>query len=95
MTAAIQTVTDNAAAHRFEMAIEGQTAFVTYRRGEGIIYLNHAEVPPELEGRGIGGKLVRATLDAVRAEGLKVVPRCSFVAAFIRRNAAYQDLLAG
>lgn len=95
MTAAIQTVTDNAAAHRFEMAIEGQTAFVTYRRGEGIIYLNHAEVPPELEGRGIGGKLVRATLDAVRAEGLKVVPRCSFVAAFIRRNSAYQDLLAG
>jgi predicted GNAT family acetyltransferase len=85
---------DNTARGRFEMEVEGRTAFVTYRRGDGVITLNHAEVPPELEGRGIGGRLVRATLDRVRAEGLKVVPRCSFVAAFIRRNAAYQDMLA-
>ena len=87
-------ITDNAARSRFEMDVEGRTAFVTYRRGEGVIFLNHAEVPPELEGQGIGGKLVRATLDAVRAEGLKVVPRCSFVAAFIRRNPAYGDMVA-
>lgn len=86
-------ITDNAARSRFEMDVEGRTAFVTYRRDEGVIFLNHAEVPPELEGQGIGGKLVRATLDAVRAEGLKVVPRCSFVAAFIRRNPAYGDML--
>lgn len=95
MTTAAPTVTDNQSASRFEMQIRDLTAFVTYRRGDGIIYLNHAEVPPELEGQGIGGRLVRATLDAVRAEGLKVVPRCSFVAAFIRRNEAYQDMLAG
>lgn len=87
-------IVDNAAQSRFEMDVEGRIAFVAYRRGDGVITLNHAEVPRELEGRGIGGKLVRATLDAVRAEGLKVVPRCSFVAAFIQRNAAYQDLLA-
>ncbi len=87
-------IVDNAAQSRFEMDVEGRIAFVAYRRGGGVITLNHAEVPRELEGRGVGGKLVRATLDAVRAEGLKVVPRCSFVAAFIQRNAAYQDLLA-
>lgn len=87
-------VVDNPATSRFEMAIEGRTAFVAYRRGDGVIFLNHAEVPRELEGRGIGGKLVRATLDAVRQQGLKVVPRCSFVAAFIRRNADYADMLA-
>lgn len=94
MTTDAPAVTDNQAAARFEMQVAGRTAFVTYRRGDGVIYLNHAEVPPELEGKGLGGKLVRATLDAVRAEGLKVVPRCSFVAAFIRGNAAYQDMLA-
>lgn len=88
------TVTDNAARHRFEMEVEGWTAFVAYRRGAGVIMLDHAEVPRQLEGRGIGGRLVRATLDAVRAEGSKVVPRCSFVAAFMRRHAdEYGDML--
>ncbi|MEZ5816883.1 MAG: GNAT family N-acetyltransferase [Hyphomicrobiaceae bacterium] len=86
---------DNASAHRFEMPVDGHTAFVTYRRGgDGVITLDHAEVPRVLEGRGLGSKLVRATLDQVRSEGLKVVPRCSFIRAFIERNADYQDMLA-
>jgi hypothetical protein len=85
---------DNVTAARFEMPVEAHTAFVTYRRSGDVITLNHAEVPRELEGRGIGSKLVRATLDQVRREGLKVDPRCSFVAAFISRNTEYQDMLA-
>jgi hypothetical protein len=88
------TITDNAAANRFEMDVEGATAFVLYGRAEGVITLLHAEVPAQLEGRGVGGRLVRATLDAVRREGLKVVPRCSFVAAYIRRNPEYADLVS-
>lgn len=87
-------VIDNPARERFEMQVEGRTAFVSYRRAPGVVTLYHAEVPPELEGRGIGGELVAATLAAVRAEGSKVVPRCSFVSAYLRRHAAeYGDLL--
>ena len=87
-------IVDNQMASRFEMPVEDGIAFVAYRRGDGVIWLDHAEVPRPLEGRGLGDRLVRAVLDKVRAEGLKVVPRCSFVAAFIRRNRGYQDLLA-
>lgn len=87
-------VIDNTATHRFEMAVDGHTAFVAYRRDGAVISLDHAEVPRALEGRGVGSALVRATLDAVRGQGLTVVPRCSFVAAFIRRHPDYADLLA-
>lgn len=88
-------LTDNVAASRFELPVDGHVAFVTYRKGgDGVISLNHAEVPRVLEGRGIGSRLVEATLDRVRSDGLKVVPRCSFVRAFIERHPEYADLLA-
>jgi predicted GNAT family acetyltransferase len=87
-------VIDNQAETRFEMSVEGRTAFVIYRRTPEAVHLLHAEVPRELEGRGIGGRLVKATLEAVRAEGGKVVPRCSFVAAYMRRHPEFADLRA-
>ena len=82
-------VTDNTAQSRFDMTVDGRVAFVAYRRETRRIVLLHAEVPLELEGRGIGSRLVRATLDAIRPEGLRVVPRCPFIAAFIAKNPAY------
>ncbi|HEX4893127.1 MAG TPA: GNAT family N-acetyltransferase [Hyphomicrobiaceae bacterium] len=85
----MSTVVDNKERERFEMTVEGGVAFVSYRRAPGVITLYHAEVPPELEGRGLGSQLAKATLDAIRAEGLKVVPRCSFIAAFMRRHPEY------
>jgi uncharacterized protein len=88
-------VRDNPAIGRFEMASGGAVAFIAYERtGDGRIALLHTEVPGALSGQGVGSKLVRGTLDAVRAEGLKVVPRCEFVAAYVERHPEYRDLLA-
>ncbi len=88
-------VKDNPAIDWFEMGTGDSTAFVEYRRaGDGRIVLLHTEVPEALSGQGVGSKLVGGTLDAVRAEGLKVVPRCEFVAAYIERHPEYRDLLA-
>ncbi len=86
-------VKDNPAASRFEMASGDSTAFVDHRRAGDRIVLTHTEVPEALSGRGVGSKLVRGALDAVRAEGLKVVPRCEFVAAYFDRHPEYRDLL--
>ena len=87
-------VRDNPAMGRFEMA-SGAVAFVAYERvGGGRIALLHTEVPEALSGQGVGSKLVRGVLDALRAEGSKVVPRCEFVAAFVERHPEYRDLLA-
>ena len=87
-------VRDNPATSRFEMASGDAVAFVEYMRAGDRIVLIHTEVPEALSGRGVGSKLVRGTLEAVRTEGLKVVPRCEFVAAYIERHPEYRDLLA-
>jgi predicted GNAT family acetyltransferase len=87
-------VRKNAERGRYEMDIGGATAFVTFSMGARAMVLHHAEVPAALRGRGAGAQLAAGVLDAIRAEGLKVVPRCGFIADFIARTPAYQDLLA-
>ena len=87
-------VRDNPATSRFEMASGDAVAFVEYTREDDRIVLLHTEVPEALSGQGVGSKLVRGVLDALRAEGSKVVPRCEFVAAYVERHPEYRDLLA-
>jgi predicted GNAT family acetyltransferase len=82
------------ARHRFEVEEEGATGFLSYDLSAGSIVFTHTIVPQELEGRGIGGRLVKTGLEHARAEGLKVVPQCSFVRAYIERHAEYGGLVA-
>jgi uncharacterized protein len=86
-------VRDNPARARYELELEGGTAFVNYSRSPGVVTLLRAEVPPELESRGHGSALVRGTLELVRAEGNRVIPRCPFVVAFIRRHPEFRELV--
>ena len=87
-------VTDNRARKRFELELDGGTAYVDYDRSPpGVVKLLYAKVPSELQGRGFGSQVVRGALELVRAEGARVVPRCAFVAAYIRRHPEFQDLL--
>jgi predicted GNAT family acetyltransferase len=80
--------------NRFELDVEGITAFITYQKSPGAITLIHTEVPPELGGQGIGTKLGRATLDAVRAQGRKLTVECDFVRSFMEKFPEFNDLLA-
>ena len=86
-------VRDNTAAHRYEAQVQGRVAFIAYRRsGDQIIFL-HTEVPAELEGQGIAGRMAQVALDDARAQALAVIPRCPFVAGYIRRHSEYLDLV--
>ena len=104
-------VTDNSEARRFEMALGARDApagaepgaaepgralaFVAYRRTGDVLTLDHAEVPPAFEGQGVGSRLVKATLDDIRARGLKIIPRCGFVRAYMHSHPEFNDLLGG
>jgi uncharacterized protein len=88
------SVQHNAAEHRFEAAVAGHLSVADYRQENGRMVFTHTFVPPELRGRGIAEKLVRAGLQHARAQGLRVVPACSYVDIFIQRHAEFQDLVA-
>ena len=88
----LSDIIDNPAELRFELDTGAGTAFALYRLRDGVMEVRHTEVPKEVEGRGLGSRLVRGVLEAARERGLKVVPRCPFVAAFMRRNPEFEDL---
>jgi hypothetical protein len=85
-------VRDNPARKRYELELNGGTAFVTYTRAPRVITLLHAEVPPALEGRGYGSALVRGVLEQVRADGNKMIPLCPFIAAYLLKHPEFDDL---
>ncbi len=87
------TIIHNAAAQRFQAGQGADTAECCYVRQGDVLVLHHTEVPPALQGLGLAGLLVQATLDWARASGLRVQPRCSYVAAYMKRHPETQDLL--
>jgi predicted GNAT family acetyltransferase len=87
-------VIHNEDAHRFEAQVDGLRSLMNYRRFPDRLVVTHTEVPPPLQGHGLAGKLARNTLDFARANKLRVVPLCPFLASYIRNHAEYQDLLA-
>jgi hypothetical protein len=90
----VSSLGQNTAQNRFEFDAEGATALAFYRLADGVMSITHTEVPAALRGRGIGSRMMRAVLDDVRRQGLKVIPRCPFVADYIGRNPEFADLLA-
>ena len=79
-------ITDDQAASRFELRADGHVAELTYRRNGKRLVLIHTEVPPELEGRGIAGRLVSAALDRAARDGFTIVPLCPFARVWLERH---------
>lgn len=88
-------VVNNADAGKYEISFDGKPAgYAEYRLRDGRVIFTHTEVDSAFEGHGIGSTLARRALDDVRERGLKAVPLCPFIAAYIERHPDYQDLVA-
>lgn len=68
-------------------------AFLSYSVENGRHLLDHTEVPPELRGQGVAGKLAKAALDHAREQGWRIVPACSYIEVYLRRHPEYADLV--
>ena len=83
------SVRHNERARRYELDTPHGIAIAVYRDQAGSRVFTHTEVPPADEGHGFGAELVRAALDDTRMQGLRIVPACSFVVAYMRRHPEY------
>jgi len=87
-------IVNNETGRRFETYVDGKVAFVAYRLTNTAISLDHTEVPPALEGRGLAARLTKTALEYAQSQHLKVIPRCSYVANYIQKHPEYEELVA-
>lgn len=86
-------VADRPDLNRYEIVIGDQVAFLTYRRRDDHVVLNHTEVPESLRGQGLGQVLAKHALDEARRAEANVVVRCPFVTSWLRRHKEYDDIV--
>jgi len=94
MSESLPVIRDNKALSRFELQSQGVTVFLNYHIDGGTITLQHTETPVEARGRGLASQLVHGVLENARARGLKVVPRCAFVRAYLAKHPEFAELVA-
>ena len=86
-------ITLNTARHRFELTVDGATAYVAFERSGDVITFTHTIVPEALGGRGIGSALARHVLDYAAEHRLRVCPQCSFIRGYIAKHPEYAGLM--
>ncbi len=78
---------------RFEMARDGQVAFLEYTMTEKVLGLIHTEVPTSLRGLGLASSLAETALQYARKNNLKVDVICPSVLGYIEKHPEYLDLV--
>ncbi len=98
----MEKITHDPGRGRFELKVDGCTAYVHYIVSDGALNVVSTRVPVELEGAGIASALTKHLLDYARQNRLRVIPTCSFTSAYLRlppptsaylrRHPEYRDL---
>ncbi|PZQ65790.1 MAG: N-acetyltransferase [Phenylobacterium zucineum] len=86
-------VINNTDTSRFEVSLDGETAFAEYRLVDHGIILPHTVVPESFEGKGVGSALAKTALGYARDHDLKVIPLCPFIAGYITKHPEWHDIV--
>ena len=85
-------ITQNESNNRFEVWIDGKLSKLDYIQEGKNFVITHVGVYPEHRGQGVAAKIVDASLEYARQHSLRVIPMCSYAAAYIRRNPRHMEL---
>lgn len=82
------TVTRNDAERQYEITVDGTVAGrLLFREvSPGRVVLPHTVIDPAFGGRGLGSVLANGALTDLASRGDTVVPRCPFVAKYLREH---------
>lgn len=83
-------------AGEYHAHVAGAEAFgrLTWTQHGDVRAAEHTLVPPAIGGRGVAARLVEALIADARAEGFRIRPLCSYVAAAFERHPEWADLRA-
>ena len=78
--------------NRFETLVDGYLSKLDYIQDGKNFVITHVGVHPELRGQGVAGRVVQVSLEYAKENSLRVIPMCSYAAAYIRRHPEYAEL---
>lgn len=78
----------------FQITIDGteQGRMTFVYAGPDKIIIDHTEVRPGNEGKGLGKNMVTAAVEMARANGLKILPLCPFAKAVFDKTPEFNDV---
>ncbi len=85
-------IINNESERCLEVLLNGLLSKLDYIQDEDTFVITHVGVHPDLRGQGVAGKLTQAGLEYAKARSLRVIPMCSYAAAYIRRHPQYVEL---
>lgn len=88
------TIVDVPEKSRYEMR-DGETVagFANYTLTPDKVVFTHTVVDEEYGGRGLGSKLAEHVLNDAASSGKRIVPVCSFIAAYVRKHHDWDEHL--
>ncbi|MDP5226363.1 MULTISPECIES: GNAT family N-acetyltransferase [Arthrobacter] len=88
------TTRNNSELHQYEVLVDGRLAgFAQYHPLPGQVDFHHVEVGREFEGQGLAGVLAHFAIDDVVAAGLRVIPNCEFMSAYLTKHHANDQFI--
>ncbi|MBS1844404.1 MAG: N-acetyltransferase [Actinobacteria bacterium] len=87
-------VVDDKEQSRYEVHLDGETvAIADYVKQPGTVSFTHTETLAGHKRRGLAGRMIDRALRDAEAEGLAVIPFCSFVSDYIAGHEELRDLV--
>lgn len=78
----------------FELRLEGHRCVLDYTLNRNVMTIIHTGVPSELGGRGLAAEITKFALEYAQSQGWRVIPQCSYVAAYIQKHPIYASLVS-
>lgn len=78
---------------RFFLEVEGEEVYTAYSLDENVMELYTTYTPPDLRGKGLAEKVVRAAIEYAKENNFYIIPSCSYVAVYLQRHPEYKYLL--